>query len=309
MPSKKDWLKGAGMGLMGYQKTVLENRRQAADELKSDRLYELGQGKLGTDRELMSLYRERDKRTETSDRQRREGVAIQNVQDRLDSILDPDDMAIQEYMQERAMIMKASADGMGEDMDVQLAEAEERYRANRTAALDPNTAQGQSYLAGMDDYLKKVNSVLKTGNRKLSRALGDDWEGDVTDYLFMNQGASDAFQMTEDEAAAQSIDDAEAAAAARDNQLNEVVPGGTRMDDRYLDWPSDKSPEVKPFSGVGKLFEGIGITKTRPLHERMGRPDPNAGGPLMPQTAPTRRLDIDPETGQLMTPGAGLAPR
>jgi len=194
MANSDDWMKAGGQALMGGLQTFQVNRKMEMEEQKDKRLAEIAEGRLGVDKEYVALQGRRMDQQDSDSRAESVNKTIATVQERLDQLIDPDDMAMQELLMQRAEAVKSHADsGMApEDLTKTLNMLESNYREQRMASLEPGTDAYKARQSGMDSYIDKIYATVKTGNARMRNQFGDEWSGDVAEVLFMNKNARDA---------------------------------------------------------------------------------------------------------------------
>ncbi len=282
---------GAGLTEAGNQYQM--NRRNDLEEQKQRNLMSISEGRLSMDRKHLALMTKESGERSVARRQTAETGAIDSVQERLDAILKPGDLDIREYIEMRAQVVKNGASGMMEadEMQKQLDVIKTSYMATQTAAMDPASEEYKAAQREASAYVDKVEAVLITANRKLSKTIAD-WSGDVSDYVYLSS-------VTQEELAGR-------------NELNEVPVTGEIMPDVVVEPEPPGLGRFKGLMGLSpdqRLFEGDPATRgTRGGHDfTPARPTEFPTERLSMPEAPDplsmyRRLRFD-DQGNILTPG------
>ena len=334
---------------MGGVDQFNKNRALQLEEMKANNLNKIARERnklMGDELGLMSKRLEgqaTDRTALAAERlSAKQDAAIQGVQERIDGVMKPGDMEMAEYIRGREAVMKNSADMDAQELQSQLNMLEQAYLDRQQEGLDPTTEAGKRAIADSKKYVNRINSVVETGNRKLKRTFGDSFKGSVVDYVYL-EGGADRLRAQEGEAGADTgevVDDRvvppvveEGGGGGFMEALGDPTSAITSIGDSLRGYPAPTAPNPGSADAKAMGFDrGVRITPEDaqyydPATGKINRPKaysplddgydprgeteaylkPESG--LMGVSEIRRDLRIDPNTGAIITPGAGLPDR
>jgi len=350
---------GAGLTEAGRQSEI--TRREQLEKLKIDNLNAIQNKRASLYEKQVNLQAQsqqaavarqekQDARQAGLDTQRntefaagKVGDVISAAQARADALIQPGDVGAQEYAQQRSALVKGAGglDGLSpEELQKSLTALQDNYMEQQLVTQTAGTPEYKQRKAELSRYVKEINNLLDTTERKVKRA-DPSWDGDVSSLLYLDSRTRDQLNpppqpvMGGGELSLEGAPDLGtgeyapgygggegpapfvAGKAARDTALRaaqQVVPGmgGALMQafgPRGLnEYPPDYIEDAGGRRAAARAMQRVGYGTASPaLGAGVGAVQDffeSDRQPIMAQ-AP-RRLDIDPATGRIRTPGAGL---
>jgi hypothetical protein len=182
-------MRALGAGLMEAGRQAELSRKEQLEQQRQQNLREIAEGRQGIMREQVGLMKDRLAGQQESDLRTETFGQIGKIQERLDAMRKPGDMYLAEYMTNRATLIKEGATS-GMDVTEDLARIETEYKDRRAAELTPGTAEHAAWMKERDSYVKEVNGLLDSANRKMKMIPG--WDGDIGQVLHFSSEYTDA---------------------------------------------------------------------------------------------------------------------
>jgi len=338
MADKRVWMRAAGAGLMGGLDQYNKNRVMAANELKEANLNKIMEERNRLEGEQLGLM---DRRL-TGQESEAKGMAADRATDREEKARDkvqlnfekldltsPENEDKMEYYTIRESILeKYKGEGMGdpEAMQGELDRNRETYAERVSARTGGTPAAQAAYKKRLTAHVNEVESFFDTANSIMGRS-SDRWKDSgerIEDFIYMPTGTRDSLAEQERLASLSPEERAaEEALGKPKDPLVEPVDDTSFGVESILGRPGQVGNTLSAFFDRDESLMGgaQGQEQTTRLYAEAKAKNPSRARPYSLEwyrrqeatqgggqgTAPVHRdLQIDPNTGQLITPGAGL---